>query len=545
MKNFLHKNITRSISKLHSKYFSLKLRDFAEFNHKDKHIKLSNFINGEWKGTNKYEEFPDPLKGTPFIEAPLTDKSEMSEIIELMNACPKSGLHNPLKNVDRYLMYGKIMRKVGEALHNEEIFNHFVKLIQRVIPKSDIQASAEMRVTRAFIENFAGDNVRFLARSFSNPGDYDGQQSSGYRWPFGPVCVINPFNFPIEIPVLQVMGALFMGNKVVVKCDSKVAAPFQEFVRLLLACGMPNGDLIYLNTNGENMEHLLTHVDFRMTMFTGSSRTAERLVKLLHGKIKIEDAGYDWKVLGPDVPKDVSQQEFVAHVSDQDAYALSGQKCSAQSCLFVHKNWIEAKFLDKIKALAEKRTIKDLTISPLLTWTNKRLQDHVDAMLKIPGSQLLYGGSPLNESHNVPEVYGSFKPTAIYVPLKAFGVKKHFELITTEVFGPFQVVTDYNDNNLDAVLNVLESLELNLTAGVVSNDKQFLNKVIGSTVNGVTYAGLRARTTGAPQNHWFGPSGDPRSGGIGSPEAIKLVWSSHREIVYDCFVPENPKIVQS
>ena len=28
------------------------------------------------------------------------------------------------------------------------------------------------------------------------------------------------------------------------------------------------------------------------------------------------------------------------------------------------------------------------------------------------------------------------------------------------------------------------------------------------------------RTTGAPQNHWFGPCGDPRSAGIGSPEAI-------------------------
>lgn len=56
----------------------------------------------------------------------------------------------------------------------------------------------------------------------------------------------------------------------------------------------------------------------------------------------------------------------------------------------------------------------------------------------------------------------------------------------------------------------------NLTAGVVSNDPIFLDKVLGSTINGTTYAGLRARTTGAPQNHWFGPCGDPRGAGIGS-----------------------------
>ncbi len=37
----------------------------------------------------------------------------------------------------------------------------------------------------------------------------------------------------------------------------------------------------------------------------------------------------------------------------------------------------------------------------------------------------------------------------------------------------------------------------------------------------------------APQQHWFGPSSDPRSAGIHTPEAIKLCWSSHREIIYD------------
>lgn len=46
--------------------------------------------------------------------------------------------------------------------------------------------------------------MRFLARGFSNPGDHTGQASHGYRWPYGPVTLITPFNFPLEIPVLQV-----------------------------------------------------------------------------------------------------------------------------------------------------------------------------------------------------------------------------------------------------------------------------------------------------------------------------------------------------
>ena len=76
-------------------------------------------------------------------------------------------------------------------------------------------------------------------------------------------------------------------------------------------------------------------------------------------------------------------------------------------------------------------------------------------------------------------------------------------------------------------------MEDNLTAAVVSNDAKFTNYILGQTIIGTTYVGHKARTTGAPQNHWFGPAGEPRGAGIGSPYAIQLVWSSHREIIYD------------
>ncbi len=41
----------------------------------------------------------------------------------------------------------------------------------------------------------------------------------------------------------------------------------------------------------------------------------------------------------------------------------SGQKCSAQSILFVHENWSKSGILDKLKTLASQRTLKDLTVS--------------------------------------------------------------------------------------------------------------------------------------------------------------------------------------
>lgn len=139
--------------------FGIKLQDFSEHSPKANNIKLANYVNGTWKTTAKYEEYIDPLKGHKFLSAPLTEKAELTEIVTAMKACPRSGLHNPFKNVDRYLQYGQICRKVTESLYDPEVFDHFIKLIQRVFPKHDTQAHAEMKVTRAFFENFGGDNV--------------------------------------------------------------------------------------------------------------------------------------------------------------------------------------------------------------------------------------------------------------------------------------------------------------------------------------------------------------------------------------------------
>lgn len=219
----------------------------------------------------------------------------------------------------------------------------------------------------------------------------------------------------------------------------------------------------------------------------------------------------------------------MAWTSDQDAYAFGGQKCSAQSILLAHKNWVQAGFFDKLKEISDKRKVDDLSIPPILTWNNEKIQKHVDAVASISGARVLFGGRPLDVPHNIPSVYGSYYPTAVYVPINQ--IMNNWELVTTELFGPFQIVTEWE--NLSDVLAILERLNAHLTAAVVSKDQQFIQRVLGNTVNGTTYAGIRARTTGAPQNHWFGPSGDPRGAGIGTPEAIQLVWSAHREVISD------------
>ena len=239
---------------------------------------------------------PDPLTGERFLHVQDTKESEIQPYVDSLKSCPKSGLHNIYKNPERYRHYGAVSAKAAAMLKEPEVLEFFIKLIQRVAPKSHAQAKGEVSVTQQFLENFGGDQVRFLARSFGVAGDRTGQISTGHRWPFGPVVVIAPFNFPLEIPMLQLMGALFMGNKVCLKSDSKVSVVMEQALRLLHHCGMPMTDVDFINSDGATMHSILMRAEPRMTLFTGSSKVAEMLARDMHGRIKLEDAGFDWKV---------------------------------------------------------------------------------------------------------------------------------------------------------------------------------------------------------------------------------------------------------
>ncbi|KAL8455404.1 hypothetical protein Emag_000788 [Eimeria magna] len=272
-----------------------------------------------------------------------------------------------------------------------------------------------------------------------------------------------------------------------------------------------------------------------------SSKVASELSVLMEGRVKVEDGGFNWKILCGDV--DPQDADYIAWQSDQDAYALSGQKCSAQSLLLVHRNWVALGLLKKLREQAARRRVEDLTISPLLSLTNEDIQAHVNvctkaalvvtALMELPGSRLLFGGKPV-EGFKPPEGFGLFQPTAIQLPLKLLLEDENArKLATTEVFGPLQVIVEWADGDEASVASLTQQLPHHLTAAVVSRAAHTLQFFLQASGNGTTYAGIRARTTGAPQNHSFGPGGDPRGASIGFRACYFRGFRGLQEIILD------------
>ena len=486
---------------------------------------LQNLVNGKWQPSKLYTNIYSVLNGKLYYQVPNTQTDELQPFIDSSLAVPKSGLHNPYKSPERYLMLGDVCFNTANQLHKSSIEEQIVNEISAVTGKTSDQSYAELSVTRKFLENFSGDQVRFLAKGFSTPGDHLGQISHGVRWPYGSVAIISPFNFPLEIPLLQLMGSLFMGNRPILKVDSRVSVVMDSILKLLHENGLPRQDVDFIHCSGNVMESLLLQNNVRMTQFTGSNRIAERLAKKLCGKVKLEGGGFDWKIIGKKDPE--IDPDLVYEISTKDAYSFSGQKCSAQSLLFIHDSWDLEHFKKNLKILAAKQKM-----GPILSLSSDEIINHVNSLLEIDGSKLWFGNKKIQDKNNIYtlEYLGFIQPTAVFIPLEEIN-HSNIKLVTKEIFGPVQIVTSYSE--IDDVLKLCEKIDDHLTAAVVSNDPKFVNYVLGNTVNGTTYIGEKARTTGAPQNHWFGPCGDPRSAGIGTPEAIIQTWSNHREIIRD------------
>ena len=145
-----------------------------------------NLVGGKWCDAASQHSVVDPLNGEAFVKVPDTTVGEIGPFVERMASCPRSGVHNPIKNVSRYLMLGEVMVKGAHELGKPEVAEFFAQLIHRLVPKSKAQCAGEPAVTRKWMENYGSDQVGRLAppRATSRGPTLVGGRASPHPWPF-------------------------------------------------------------------------------------------------------------------------------------------------------------------------------------------------------------------------------------------------------------------------------------------------------------------------------------------------------------------------
>ena len=69
------------------------------------------------------------MNGKVMVTQPDTEITETTPFIESLYNTPKTGLHNPFRNKERYLMLGEVCRKLVEAMQDKDVYNHFVRCV--------------------------------------------------------------------------------------------------------------------------------------------------------------------------------------------------------------------------------------------------------------------------------------------------------------------------------------------------------------------------------------------------------------------------------
>ncbi len=309
--------------------------------------------------------------------------------------------------------------------------------------------------------------------------------------PLGVLGVISPFNFPIAITTGMVMGALVTGNAAVLKPASDTPLMGWMLHQLLTESGVPREVFHFIAGPGESVgTELTTSRDISALVFTGSREVGIGIVKSSaeNGKRPpiVEMGGKN-----PAIVSDKANLDKAAEGACRSAFGYAGQKCSATSRLIVNRS-VADKFTKMIVDWLRSKKVgdpskKDIYLGPVINRAAVEKFRMVIAMAAKDG-QVLTGGHVLEDADHK---NGFFVEPTVIVHLA-----RNHELVMKELFLPVLVVLTYGD--LKEALEIANSVEYGLTAGIFSDDPGEVQYFFDNIKAGVTYANRSAgATTGA------------------------------------------------
>jgi 1-pyrroline-5-carboxylate dehydrogenase len=312
--------------------------------------------------------------------------------------------------------------------------------------------------------------------------------------PYGAWVVITPFNFPIALAAGPTAAALITGNTVVLK--GATATPWAG--RLLADClrdaGLPAGVFNYLSgSSGEIGAALIDHPLTAGVTFTGSYEVGRDISQ------KLQSGPYSRPCIAEMGGKNAcivtARADLTRAVSGivRSAFGMGGQKCSALSRLYVHREVADA-LIDKLLGQMSSLRIGDPArrenwLGPVATRAGFDDYAGYAAQLRSSGGRILAGGEQLREG---PLAHGLFvRPTLAEAPAD-------HPLWQKEMFLPIMMLQRVSSN--DEAMALANASPLGLTAGFygAADEIPWFQEHIEA---GVTYAN---RPQGATTGAWPG-----------------------------------------
>ena len=352
----------------------------------------------------------------------------------------------------------QMLRRLADLL--EDNMPRFMAIAIREAGKTIPNAIGEVREAIDFCRYYANE----CERHFSEPVKFQGVTGESNHMEMhgrGIMVCISPWNFPLAIFLGQITAALAAGNVVIAKPSEQTSLIATFAVTLLHQAGFPRDVIQLLLGKGTVIgTKLVSDPRIAGVIFTGSTNTARFINNALcqrNGPIAVlvaETGGQNAMVVDSSALPEQVVKDVIASSFDS-----AGQRCSALRVLFLQEEVADTIItmlmgaMDQLK-IGNPMNI-DTDIGPVIdAKAQESLLKHIDTMRM--NAKILHQVTLGEDTKN-----GFFvAPTLIEIP--------HISTLTQEVFGPVLHVIRYHADQLDNVIEQINSTGYGLTFGIHS-----------------------------------------------------------------------------
>lgn len=277
--------------------------------------------------------------------------------------------------------------------------------------------------------------------------------------PYGNTLIITPWNYPFQLSLTPLIGAVAAGNTVVIK-PSELAPNTSSVLKELIETVFPQNLVSVIEGDAETAKYLLDK-KWDYIFFTGSTRIgkiiAEKAAKNLT-PITLELGGKSPCVVdsGIDINK-------VAKRIISGKFVNCGQTCIAPDYVIVNNH-----VKDELISMLKKNIISTFSNSPIESDSYGRIinTNNLKRLKKNLNNQNIEFGGKIDEENLYVE------PTLIIDP------DVNSEIMKDEIFGPILPILSYeNENDLEKILHANQSP---LAFYIFSKNQKFIDKLINS-----------------------------------------------------------------
>ncbi|WP_134497928.1 coniferyl aldehyde dehydrogenase [Microvirga pakistanensis] len=289
--------------------------------------------------------------------------------------------------------------------------------------------------------------------------------------PLGVVGIISPWNYPVQLALAPLAGALAAGNRILIK-PSELTPRTSALLAQVIGEVFDESEAAVVQ-GGPDVAQAFARLPFNHLFFTGSTAVGREVMKAAAENlvpVTLELGGKSPAIIAPDYPLERAAERIAV-----GKLFNAGQTCIAPDYVLVPRRR-EAAFVSAFRD-AVARLYPNLAANP--DYTAIASERHAERLRRLIDDASARGAT----LHEINPAGESLDPAGRKIaPVLLTGVPEEASAMQEEIFGPVLPVVSYD--RVEEAIRFVKNRPHPLALYVFSHDRGFVNQVLGQTSSG-------------------------------------------------------------